>query len=413
MSVIGIDFGTSFCTAAWVNPRTGNPEPIMFPNAVDVYKIPSVVMFPQGSNPVVGTRAYVQITDATATADGINAVQSRTITSVKRKMSRNGSFLNHPHMEIISLILRHVVEQAMESVVFPETPDRLVLTHPVKFDEWKKQVLRQAAVGAGFVDDKIQLLEEPIAAALEYIKSNPQANTRGILVYDFGGGTFDVAYVQIDHHGKPQLPIETQCDPNCGGDDIDLLIYDNWERLARQQFGRQLSINPQEADLPFLIQCRRDKEMLSSVANHQFRHLLPVIEGRGLDRCEWRATEVEYNQIIAPIVERTIAPTQRVLEEIHRRELPLDVVLLIGGSSRIPLVKLRLEELLQGKAQIRTTGKVDTAVSVGAVYYATDGFSSGTTRTSETDGYCILCGNTMAASDDFCLICGQKKYLAL
>lgn len=413
MSVIGIDFGTSFCTAAWVNPRTGNPEPIMFPNAVDVYKIPSVVLFPQGSTPEVGTRAYIQITDASTTTDGINAVQSRTITSVKRKMSRNGVFLNHPHTEIISLILRHVVEQAKESVVFQESPDRLVLTHPVKFDEWKKQMLRQAAVEAGFVDDKIQLLEEPIAAALEYIKSNPQANTRGVLIYDFGGGTFDVAYVQIDHHGKPQLPIETQCDPNCGGDDIDLLVYDNWERLARQQFGRLLSINSQEADLPFLIQCRRDKEMLSSTSSHTFRHLLPVMEGRGLDRCEWRATQTEYNQIIAPIVERTVVPTRHVLEEIHQRELPLDVVLLIGGSSRIPLVKQRLEELLQGKVHIRTTGKVDTAVSVGAVYYATDGFSSGSTRTAITDSYCIFCGNRMANTDNYCMICGQKKYLSL
>lgn len=404
MSVIGIDFGTSFCTAAWVNPKTGLPEPIMFPQGVEVYKLPSVVMFPSSGNPVVGTSAYNQLLNATS-----SAIQSRTITSVKRKMRQGGNFLNHSHTEIISMIIRHVVEQAKKAVVFPDEPDHLVLTHPVKFEEWKKEMLRQAAVQAGFASNNIQLIEEPVAAALEYVKSTPQAKTRGIMVYDFGGGTFDVAYVQIDHLGKPQIPIDTQCDPRCGGDDIDMLVYDHWENLARQQHNRPLSANAQEADLPFLMQCRKDKELLSSTPNYTVKHLLPIIQGRGLDRCEWKCTESGFNQLVAPIVDKTLKPTRQVLEEVQRRGLPLDVVLLVGGSSRIPLVEQRLKDVLQDKATIRTTGKVDTAVSVGAVYYATEGFSTSQTRSDNPFKYCIRCGNKLNDGDNYCMMCGQKR----
>lgn len=405
MSVIGIDFGTSFCTAAWVNPNTGKPEAIKFPQGVNYYKLPSVVMFPSTGNPIVGTSAYNQLLDATS-SDDITTILSRTITSVKRKMRQGVNFLNHSHTAIISMIIRHVVDQAKKGVVFPDEPDHLVLTYPVKFEEWKKEMLRQAAIQAGFAAEKIQLIEEPVAAALEYIKSNPQANTRGIIVYDFGGGTFDVAYVQIDHHGKPQIPIDTQCDPRCGGDDIDMLVYDRWEKLARQQHNRPLSANTQEIDLAFLMQCRKDKEFLSLTPNYTVKHLLPIIQGRELDRCEWKSTKSGFNQLVAPVVERTIKPTRQVLEEVQQRGLPLDVVLQVGGSSQLPMVEQRLNEVVQGKATIRTFGDYDTAVSVGAVYYATEGF----TRSKEQFCYCIRCGNKLRDGDNYCMMCGQKRF---
>lgn len=408
MSVIGIDFGTSFCTASWVNPKTNAPEAIMFPNAVNVYKIPSVVMFPESGNPIVGTPAYLQIENA-ASSTSMDAIQSRTITSIKRKMSRSGSFRGYSHKEIISMIIRYVVEQAKTACVFPESPDRLVLTHPVKFEEWKKDMLKQAAVQAGFQANNISLIEEPVAAALEHVKSNPQANAQGILVYDFGGGTFDVAYIQIDHNGKPHIPIDPEGDPQCGGDDIDLLIYDKWETIAKQKLNRLLSSNIQEADLAFLLQCRKHKELLSSTPNNRFTVLLPPLPGRGLDRCEWKTTEMEYNTVISPIIDKTISQTQTVLNEIERQKLPLDVVLLIGGSSRIPQVEQRLTNLLRGKAIIRTTGKVDTAVSVGAVYYATEGFTA--KKNASKSCFCIHCGNKIASNDRFCMFCGRENYL--
>ena len=408
MSVIGIDFGTTFCTASWVNPKNNTPEAIMFPDAVNVYKIPSVVMFPEKGNPIVGTPAYLQIENAASSAS-MDVIMSRTITSIKRKMSRNGSFRSHSYLEIISMIIRYVVEQAKLACVFPESPDKLVLTHPVKFEEWKKEMIKQAAVQADFQEENIFLIEEPIAAALEHVKSNPQANVKGILVYDFGGGTFDVAYVQIDHNGRPHIPIDPEGDSQCGGDDIDMLIYDKWETIAKMSLDRHLSTNIQEADLAFLLQCRKHKELLSSTPNNSFSVLLPPMPGRGLERCEWKTTEHEYNTIIAPIIDRTITRTQTVLNEIEQKKLPLDVVLLIGGSSRIPQVESRLKELLPNQVEIRTTGKVDTAVSVGAVYFATEGFTAN--KGAAKPCFCRFCGKQILSNERFCRYCGGENFM--
>lgn len=410
MSVISIDFGTSFCTASWVNPKTNVPEAIMFPNAVNYYKIPSMVMFPQNGNPIVGYKVYQQLEYAASAVDS-NLLQSRTVTSIKRKMQRNGSYLGHSHQSIIALILSHVVEEATNAVAFPEYPDRLVLTHPVIFDEWKKSMLRAAAIEAGFQDENITLLEEPVSAALAYIKSNPQVKVQGALVYDFGGGTFDVAYVQIDHQGKPLMPLDSDGDSQCGGDDIDLLIYDNWDKLAMQQHHRHLTLNPQEADLAFLSQCRKQKELLSSSPNERFIQLMPMMEGHGLERCYWKTTETEYNNLIAPILDTTMTKTLSMLKIIQQKQLPLDVVLLIGGSSRIPQVHERLAEILGGDELIKTTGQIDTAVSVGGVFYAVEGFTNPKSKADVC--FCTHCGQKISTADGFCMHCGTKNMMCL
>lgn len=408
MSVIGIDLGTSFCTASWVNPKTNEPEPIMFPNAVSYYKIPSVVMFPHKGNPIVGYRAYQQLENASSAADS-NLLRSRTVTSIKRKMQRNGSYLGYSHQSIIALILNHVVEEARKAVAFSEQPDRLVLTHPVIFDEWKKTMLKNAAVEAGFKPENITLLEEPVSAALAYIKSNPQVKVQGALVYDFGGGTFDVAYVQIDHQGKPLMPIAPDGDPQCGGDDIDLLIYDNYDKLAVQQHHRHLTLNPLEADLAFLSECRREKEVLTSLPNERFTPFLPVMEGHSLERCEWKATKSDYDRLIAPIIDTTITKTASMLKAIRQKQLPLDVVLLIGGSSRIPQVHEQLTEILGSDQLIKVPDLIDTAVSVGGVFYAIEGFTEPKQKVEVC--FCTNCGNKISTADRFCMYCGAKNIM--
>ena len=410
MSIISIDFGTSFCTASWINPKTNVPEAIMFPNAVNYYKIPSVVMFPQKGDPIVGYKVYQQLENAASSADS-NFLQSRTVTSIKRKIQRNGSFLGHSHQSIVASILKHVVEEAQRAVVFPEPPNKLILTHPVIFDEWKKSILKTAAIEVGFQEENITLLEEPVSAALAYIKSNPQMKIRGALVYDFGGGTFDVAYVQIDHQGKPLMPLDPDGDSQCGGDDIDLLIYDNWDKLAMQQHHRHLTLNPQEADLAFLSQCRKQKELLSSSGNERFTSLLPIMEGHGIERCEWKAAETDYNNLIAPIINTTMTKTSSMLNSIRQKQLPLDVVLLIGGSSRIPQVYARLTEMLGGNELIKTTGQIDTAVSVGGVFYAIDGFTK--PKPNIEACYCTNCGKKISTADSYCMHCGAKNIMYL
>lgn len=411
MSTIGIDFGTTFSSASWVNPKTGFPEEIKFLNAVDKCKIPSIIYFQPQGKPLVGYAPYMQIENANTAADR-DVIHRYAITSVKRKMQRNASFQGHSHVEIISLIIRHVVDEARKVCDFPSPPDTLVLTHPVVFAEWQKNMLREAACRAGFADEKISLLEEPISAALAYVNSNNLSNVEGVLVYDFGGGTFDVAYVKKDARGQWQIPIDPQGDPCCGGDDIDLSIYDKWEERVRQQFHRNLSPNPQEVDDVFLSRCRKQKEMLSLNANQRFTEILPPAKGRNFDQAIWEVRDSEYNDIISPIINRTIAKTKLVVDEIRSKHLPLDIVLLIGGSSRIPLVRQRLEQLLGDVSLIRTTGQVDTAVAVGASYYALNRPTLSPIPEPpiiKRVKFCIKCGNQFKDSDNFCMICGRKR----
>lgn len=412
MSTIGIDFGTTFTSASWVNPVTGFPEAITFPDAVDKCKIPSIVYFNPNGQTLVGFRPYTQIESASTSAER-DDIHRHAISSIKRKMQQNGSFRGHSHVEIISLIIRHVVEYAKEVCNFLTPPDTLVITHPVVFAEWQKKMLKEAAVKAGFAESKISLLEEPVSAALAYVKSNKLPDVRGVLVYDFGGGTFDVAYVSIDHNGQLQIPVEPQGDPYCGGDDIDLVLYDNWEQIVNQKFNRSISSNPQEVDEAFLSLCRREKEQLSSEPNKKFSVLLPPIPGRGiLEQAEWQVRSGEYDNLIAPIIDRTIHKTQSVVNELRRQNLPLDLVVLIGGSSRIPQVRKRLEQLLGDASLIKTTGHVDTAVAVGASYFGMQSPEPEPAPTPKSDNrakFCIHCGHQFEEPDKFCIICGRPR----
>lgn len=417
MSTIGIDFGTTFSSASWVNPKTGFPEEIKFLNAVDKCKIPSIIYFQPQGKPLVGYAPYMQIENANTAADR-NVIHRYAITSIKRKMQRKAYFQGHSHVEIISLIIRHVVEEAKKVCNFPSSPDTLVLTHPVVFAEWQKSMLREAACKAGFANEKISLLEEPVSAALAYVNSNNLSNVKGVLVYDFGGGTFDVAYVQKDARGQWQIPIDPQGDPCCGGDDIDLSIYDKWEERVKQQFNRNLSPNPQELDEVFLSRCRKQKEIVSNnadqtgKADQKFTENFLRHDEQRFDTVDWIVRDDEYNNIISPIIDRTISKTRLVIEEIKSKHLPLDIVLLIGGSSRIPLVRHRLEELLGDGTLIRTTGQVDTAVAVGASYYALNRPTPSPVPEPpiiKRAKFCIRCGYEFKDSDNFCMKCGKKR----
>lgn len=410
MSSIGIDFGTTFCSASWINPKTGIPEAITFPYAVDKCKIPSIVFFPPQGNTMVGYAPYIQIENASSSADR-EAINRHAVTGIKRKMKRNGSFHGHSHIEIIALILKHVIDEAQKSCQFVSPIDRLVLTHPVIFDEWQKTMLKEAASIAGFDINHITLLEEPVSAALSYIKSNQLTDVRGVLVYDFGGGTFDVAYVQIDHHGNLLIPVDPQGDPMCGGNDIDILLYDHWERMADQKCGRSLTENPQEVDESFLTRCRKQKELMSisGEQRQRFSEILPPIKNRGFDQLSWDVREEEFNGIISPIIDRTMSKTKMVLDAVCEKKLPIDVVLLIGGSSRIPQVKQRLGELLGNPSLIKTPGLIDTAVAVGASYHAI-----GETVIQESPPkvcYCMYCGKKISTADRFCMYCGKDNPL--
>ncbi len=409
MSVtIGIDFGTSFCSASWINPTTNTPEAVRFNDSGNM-KMPSVVAFTQSEKVNVGVGPYLALEDAaTADEEDRRIVQDNTIVGIKTRM-RQGNQYRRPHKtysdaDIISFILAKIKEQVeMSCQLGGSTIDKVVLTHPVVFEEWKKECLKHAAALAGF--KKVKLLEEPVSAAMYAVRSGiVPATSKGVLVYDFGAGTFDVAYLKIEADGELHLPLSPLGDSHCGGDDIDKALYSDWDKYIYTKKGRHISSDPEEVDIAFLYRCRRQKEQLSR--GQMADYISAYIPNVGNIRREF--SEKDFNRIIEPWVNKTIEKTAQLLKDIKAKRLPLDHAILIGGSSRLPLIQSKMKELLGSSVKVVTTGDLDIAVAVGAMYSVDAKIK--TVASPVTKHFCIYCGKPITSIEKFCMNCGKPNY---
>ena len=421
---VSIDFGTSNCAASWINPNTGIPEVVRFKDSGSE-KLPSVVHIADSGKITVGVTPYNNLEEASR-MDGEerDEIINNTITSIKTKMMKGNVTLHYGKSygddEIISFILKKVKEQIELSCSISQGAiDKVVLTIPVKFEEWKKDMLKHAAALAGF--KKVKLLEEPISAALYAIKRGIVPKTsKGVLVYDFGAGTFDVAYVQPQNGESPCLPIPPQGEI-CGGDNIDALLYNDWDKFLKDSKGKHISSDPEEIDLAFLYRCRREKEQLSrgDIADYVREYIL------GVGMVKREISDAKFRTLIEPVIDKTIAKTKMLLDEIKAKKLPLDHVILIGGSSRLPLVQEKLQQLVGANVKVLSTGDMDIAVSVGAMYSVLTPIHVPKTgsdskpkptpapkpaATKVTSHFCIYCGKPILSNQKFCMQCGKDNY---
>jgi molecular chaperone DnaK (HSP70) len=394
MNKIGIDFGTSYCTASWINPRTKQPEAITF-HEIGHQKMPSVVYYsPNGV--VVGLAAYNQVENSSKMSpEHRHRIVSSVVTSIKRMM-KQGQYFYLPdgkvsHEEIIAEILRKIREDTQLTCFNKQLVEHATITHPVVFASWQKEMLKKAAAIAGFTS--VKLLEEPVAAALGYTATTDD-KAKNILVYDFGGGTFDVAFVQCDTDGEYRVPIEPEGEAECGGDDIDKALYDRWDLLAKEKYNRSIDVNPANRDIGFLATCRKHKESMLAMPENTFSEMLPP---PGNDYLEMHLDRTDYDKIIEPIIDKTITRTERLLKKIKDAGYKIDTAILIGGSSRIPLVFEKLKKILP--VEPRKVMHVDVAVALGAIMY----------EVKLHDAYCIYCGFKHSTEDRFCIICGREN----
>jgi molecular chaperone DnaK len=404
MNKIGIDFGTSFSTASWINPRTNQPEAITF-HDIGLQKMPSVVYY--GSEEVmVGLAAYNQLENSTGMeAEHRKRILQSMVMSIKRNMQK-GQFYYLPsgerksHEEIIAAILQKIKEQSEITCFNSQSIEEATITHPVVFASWQKEMLRNAASIAGFKN--IQLLEEPVAAALGYAATKNK-NIKNVLVYDFGGGTFDVAFVQCDEDGQFRVPIDPEGDAYCGGDDIDDAIYDHWEKITKEQYNRTIDSNPNNRDIGFKARCRKHKEQMSLFPKNQFSEVLPP---PGFNRVEMELERNEFDHIVEPIIDKTISRTERLLQKVEDAGYTIDTAIMIGGSSRIPVVYDKLKTILPVDPE--RVMQVDVAVALGAVIFNSN-------IKSVADKYCMYCGGgekeqKQSVSNKFCHFCGKKDW---
>ena len=351
---------------------------------------------------VVGQAAYDLVENSLGMhEEHRRQIISSVVMSIKRNMQQGQCFyLNGggkvTHEQIIAEILQKIRENAQSTCFDNQPVEGATITHPVVFQNWQKEMLKKAAQLAGF--SEVRLLEEPVAAALGYaVSTNDKA--KGILVYDFGGGTFDVAYVERDDDGKFRVPIDPEGEPCCGGDDIDEALYVRWEQLVTEKFDRTISAKPDHADPGFKAKCRKHKESMSMMPKNFFSEVLPP---PGFHRAEMHLTRPEFDKLAEPVIGKTITKTERLLEKVITAGYSIDSAVMIGGSSRIPLVYETLKGILP--VEPRKVMQVDVAVALGAILH--NKVNNGTLRQKV---FCIFCGKRINAKDKFCMHCGKRN----
>jgi molecular chaperone DnaK (HSP70) len=348
---LGIDFGTSKSTMAWFNPRSGHAEIIK--NAEGEEKTPSVVYF--GSDAVlVGTPAENMLDD--------EEERSRVFVSIKRNLVKSmrialPDLRMVTPLEVASEVLKKLKQDA-ETGHFKDPVGRVVLTCPASFTEAERKTLTEAATRSGFC--AVELLEEPVAAALAYTRAGLKVEGH-VLVYDLGGGTFDLAVLARDDDGF-RLAFPPKGLRNCGGDDFDRAVYDHCDELARNTLNRTIS-GEEKTDLQFLRLCRQRKENLTSRERCEFSSFLP-----GGIRFKYTLDRSTFEKLIARHVQETVRLTRAVVEEALDQGHRVGTVVLIGGSSRVPLIRQLLLKDANLPAEPERWQQQDMAVALGAAY---------------------------------------------
>ncbi len=330
--IIGIDLGTTNSLAAFMD-LTG---PAIIPTAEGGRIVPSIVSLLENGSIVAGEPARARLTTHPGT----------TLYSTKRFMDQaatglplGGRTITPPEAGAhILLALKNNAE-----AFFGEEVTKAVVTVPAYFNDAQRQATKDAGRIAGL--DILRLVNEPTAAALAYGLDKRKQGT--IAVYDFGGGTFDISILKLQD-GIFEV-LATNGDTHLGGDDIDQLLV----AIALEDMGGHCE-NPERLRQAIIAA----KEQLSF-------QLTATIEVDGYQRAIDRE---QFNHLINPIVERTVGPCVQCLKDAKLTAQDIDEVVLVGGSTRIPLVRGTVEHLFRAKPH--TELNPDEVVALGAAVQA-------------------------------------------
>lgn len=355
-NIIGIDLGTTTSEIAYI--KNGRPEIIEDENGKRI--IPSVVSYDAKKNSIlVGNKAYnLRIPNA-----------ENTIQEIKRHMGEdykvklNGDEL-YPH-EVSAIILSELKKYAEDRL--GEKIDEAVITVPANFTNQQREATKEAGKLAGLRVERI--INEPTAAAMAYGIDNLDKEAN-ILVYDLGGGTFDVTVLELY---KGVLDVKASRGNNLlGGKDFDAAVEKYILNEFRKEYGVDLyeikGINKVRAEINIKDGAKAVKEELSfqeiGMINIPF---LAVLDGEpiGLDI---ELTRGKFERLTKDLVESTREPIKEALEASNLNYEDIDIVLTVGGSSRIAAVQKLVEELFPGK--VRHDINPDEAVAMGAAIQA-------------------------------------------
>jgi molecular chaperone HscA len=366
--IIGIDLGTTNSLVAYV--PNGETKPVLV-KINDQNLVPSIVYFNHQSEPLVGMNAKLQLAD----------YPERTIFSVKRLLGKNyAELLNHAKhigysiiddnsdnlvkveidgkfynpIQLSSFILKELKSQAEKKLNVEIT--QAVITVPAYFNDTQRQATRDAGKLAGL--DVLRIMNEPTAAALAYGESRPE-EVKTILVYDLGGGTFDVSIVQLEN-GIFEV-LSTHGDTYLGGDDIDKGIVDFWLSSING-----LSETQKEILRPkWRVEAENAKINLSNDSNTPYLFSI-ILEG---EKFELVLNASNFNEIVKPLIAKTKVSVIQALKDATLNIPDIQEVVLVGGSTRLPQVGMMLREFFPNVA-LNNAINPDEVVALGAAIEA-------------------------------------------
>ncbi|MEG3602464.1 MAG: molecular chaperone DnaK, partial [Candidatus Thermoplasmatota archaeon] len=353
-NVIGIDLGTTNSCVATIE----NGEAVVITNAEGARTTPSVVAFAKdGGERLVGVTAKRQ---AVTNPD-------RTMVSVKRHMGTDWSTdvdeASYTPQEVSAFILQKLKADA-EAYLGHEVT-KAVITCPAYFTDAQRKATRDAGRIAGL--EVLRIINEPTAAALAYGVDKDVDQT--ILVYDLGGGTFDVSVLEIyDVDGQPQIEVKATAGNNMlGGDDFDETVIEWLLAEFKKSTGIDLSGDSQAMTR---LKEAAEKAKIELSGTQQTQISLPFITMRDgnpehLDISLARST---FEQLTSGLVEQTMAPTRQAIKDAGLKAGDIDKVILVGGSTRIPAVQEAIEKET-GKSPYKGINP-DEGVALGAALQA-------------------------------------------
>ncbi|MBE6824527.1 MAG: molecular chaperone DnaK [Ruminococcaceae bacterium] len=346
---IGIDLGTTNSCVAVIE----GGEPVVIANAEGARTTPSVVAFSKTGERLVGQVAKRQ---AITNPD-------RTISSIKREMGTaykvNVDDKAYTPQEISAMILQKLKADA--EAYLGESVSSAVITVPAYFTDAQRQATKDAGKIAGL--DVKRIINEPTAAALSY--GMDKENDQKVMVYDLGGGTFDVSIIEIGD--GVQEVLATAGNNRLGGDDFDQRIIDWMVQEFKAETGVDL-VNDKMAMQRLKEAAEKSKIELSGVTTSNINLPFITADATGPKHLDLTLTRAKFNELTADLVEKTMGPVRTALSDSGLGISEIDKVLMVGGSSRIPAVQEAVKSLI-GKEPFKGINP-DECVAIGACIQA-------------------------------------------
>ena len=367
-SIVGIDLGTTNSLVAFMQGEV----PVVIPGEDGANLVPSVVALDEKNQAIIGNGARKNLIETPERAVySIKRLMGRGVEDVQEELklfpfrlaedlqpgevlriTLGGKTFTPP--EISALILRQLKRNAERFFGAPVT--KAVITVPAYFNDAQRQATKDAGRIAGL--EVLRLVNEPTAASLAYGLDKKQNGI--VAVYDLGGGTFDISILKL-HDGIFEV-VATNGDTHLGGDDIDNLLITIALDDIRGDLNLDLRRNAEA------VQAIRKAVIDAKIALSSQPVVKLDIELPGCQRYQREITREQYEQLIQPIIDRTVGPCKQALKDANLKPEQIDEVVLVGGSTRIPKVRALVKELFHREPH--TDLNPDEVVALGAAVQA-------------------------------------------